>query len=64
MVCNSNDCMIKSATMGERGEPIDLFIVFIVEEEICGIKDEIHRVDKFVFQKNCVLGNVRPFFFL
>jgi len=40
-----------------------LFIVLIVEEEICGIKDKIHRVDKFVFRKSCMLGNVGPFFF-
>jgi len=63
-ICDSNDCMAKSATMGERGELIGgLFVVFVVEEEICGIKDEIHRMDKFIFWKSCMLGNVRPFFF-
>jgi len=40
-----------------------LFIEFIVKKEICGIKNEVRRVNKLVFRQNSMLGNVRPFFF-
>jgi len=39
-----------------------LFIVF-VEEKVCGIENEIQHVDKFLFRKNCMLGNVGFSFF-
>jgi len=39
-----------------------LFVVFFIEEEICGIKNKVHRVNELVFRQNCVLGNIRPLF--